>query len=70
MVEKRGWASDEEVAAFLAAGYTQKNVLELIVGIGQKIISNCVNHITHTPLDNQTEEFKWEAPACNCECKK
>ncbi|WP_303918669.1 carboxymuconolactone decarboxylase family protein [Draconibacterium sediminis] len=61
LVEKRGWASDEEIQKFLDAGYTQKNVLELIVGIGQKIISNYVNHITHTPLDEQTEAFKWEA---------
>jgi AhpD family alkylhydroperoxidase len=61
LVEKRGWASDEEIQKFLDAGYTQKNVLELIVGIGQKIISNYVNHITHTPLDDQTKAFKWEA---------
>lgn len=61
LVEKRGWASDEEIQKFLDAGYTQKNVLELIVGIGQKIISNYVNHITHTPLDDQTKAFQWEA---------
>ena len=61
LVEKRGWASDEEIQKFLDAGYTQKNILELIVGIGQKIISNYVNHITHTPLDEQTKAFKWEA---------
>ncbi len=70
LVEKRGWASEKDISTFLAAGYTQKNVLELILGIGQKIISNYVNHITHTPLDKQTEGFKWEAPACDCECKK
>lgn len=61
LVKKRGWASDEEIAKFLAAGYTPKNVLELVVGIGQKTISNYVNHITHTPLDKQIEAFKWEA---------
>ncbi len=60
LVEKRGWASEEDVTTFLAAGYTQKNVLELILGIGQKTISNYMNHITHTPLDQQTEGFKWE----------
>jgi uncharacterized peroxidase-related enzyme len=70
LVEKRGWISEEEIAKFLAAGYTQKNVLELIVGVGQKIISNYVNHITHTPLDRQVEAFKWEAPSYNCDCKK
>ena len=61
LVEKRGWVSDEEIANFLAAGYTQKIVLELVVGIGQKTISNYVNHITHTPLDKVIEDFKWES---------
>lgn len=32
LVEKRGWASEEEVNKFLVAGYTSKNVLELIEG--------------------------------------
>lgn len=63
LVEKRGWVSDEEVKEFLAAGYSQKNVLELIVGVGQKIISNYVNHIAHTPLDEKIEAFKWDAAA-------
>jgi uncharacterized peroxidase-related enzyme len=68
LTEKRGWASDEEITKFLAAGYTQKNILELVLGIGQKIISNYVNHITNTPVDRQVEEFKWEAPKTTCTC--
>ncbi|MBN1987739.1 MAG: carboxymuconolactone decarboxylase family protein [Prolixibacteraceae bacterium] len=67
LVEKRGWASDEDVKAFLAAGYTRKNVLELVVGIGQKVISNYVNHLAHTPLDEQIEAFEWEASGINQE---
>lgn len=70
LVEKRGWATEEEIAKFLAAGYTQKNVLELMIGVGQKIISNYVNHLVHTPLDKQTEGFKWEAPKKECSCNK
>lgn len=62
LVEKRGWAEDKDVNDFLSAGYSKKNVLELIVGVGQKTISNYVNHLAHTPLDKQIEGFKWEAP--------
>ncbi|MDF1576585.1 MAG: carboxymuconolactone decarboxylase family protein [Bacteroidales bacterium] len=61
LVEKRGWASEEEIQKFLDAGYTRKHVLELVVGIAQKIISNYVNHITHTPLDEQIVNYQWEA---------
>lgn len=60
LVEKSGGIQKEDIETFIAAGYTRKNVLELVVGIGQKIISNYVNHIVHTPLDKQIEEFKWE----------
>lgn len=70
LVEKRGWALEEDIAKFLAAGYTRKNVLELMVGVGQKIISNYVNHLVHTPLDKQIEGFKWEAQVEECSCSK
>jgi alkylhydroperoxidase family enzyme len=68
LVKKRGWATEEEIDNFLAAGYTRKNVLELIVGIGQKTISNYVNHLVHTPPDKQTEGFKWKAPKVGSCC--
>lgn len=68
LTEKRGWANEEEITNFLKAGYTRKNILELVVGIGQKIISNYVNHITQTPVDKQVAEFIWEAPATSCNC--
>ncbi|MDF1516708.1 MAG: carboxymuconolactone decarboxylase family protein [Lutibacter sp.] len=72
LTEKRGWANEEEISKFLEAGYTLKNILELVLGIGQKIISNYVNHITQTSVDKQVEEFIWEAQteACNCKMEK
>lgn len=68
MVEKRGWASDEEINKFLNAGYTKAQILELIVGIAQKTISNYVNHIAATPLDESVKPFKWEAPSKKAHC--
>lgn len=32
-----------------AAGYTQENVLEVILGVGLKILSNYINPIAQTP---------------------
>lgn len=53
LVEKRGWVSEEDIETFFETGYTKRNILELIVGVGQKTISNYVNHIAHTPIDQQ-----------------
>ncbi len=60
LVEKRGWASDEEVAAFLAAGYTRAQILEVIVGIAFKTMSNFTNHLADTPIDERFAPFTWQ----------
>jgi len=59
VVEKQAWVSDEDVADFLAAGYSKAQVLEVILGISFKIMSNYVNHITDTPLDDAFAAKAW-----------
>ena len=60
LVEKRGRASPEDVAEFLGAGYTKAQVLEVIVGVAFKTLSNYANHLVDTPLDRQFAAFAWE----------
>ena len=60
MVEKQGWLDAEDVDEFLSAGYTQANVLDMILAVAQKTISNYSNHIAHTPVDKEMSEFVWE----------
>lgn len=60
MVEKRGFPSDEEVTAFLDAGYTQNQILEIVLAISVKTISNYSNHIMDTPVDQAFAHRKWE----------
>ena len=60
LVEKRGRPSEEEVAAFLSAGYTRAQILEVIVGIAFKTLSNFTNHLADTPIDKQFAPFAWE----------
>jgi uncharacterized peroxidase-related enzyme len=60
MVEKQGWLDAEDVEEFLSAGYTQANVLDVILAVAQKTISNYANHIAHTPVDEEMSEFVWE----------
>lgn len=60
VVEKRGWINEENVNAFLSAGYSKAQLLEVIVGVTQKTLSNYINHIAQTPLDTAFEANKWE----------
>lgn len=50
LVANRGHAA-AEVEAFLAAGYSAAQVLEVLVGIAMKTLSNYTNHLAETPLD-------------------
>lgn len=63
MVRERGWASSEDVDAFLAAGFTKAQVLEVVLAIALKTLSNYVNHIAETPLDPVLQSARWTRPA-------
>lgn len=51
VVATRGRAGDAAVEAFLAAGFTRANVLDVVTAVAAKTISNYVNHLTHTPKE-------------------
>ncbi len=51
MVVKRGLPSTADVSAFLAAGYSERQILEIVLAISVKILSNYANHLFHTPVD-------------------
>lgn len=59
IVRNRGQVSEEQLQSFFAAGYTQQQVLEIILGLAQKVISNYTNHIANTPLDAPFQQFAW-----------
>ena len=60
VVRSRGQLTDEEIEAFYAAGYEQRQLLEIILGLSQKVISNYVNHIAETPVDEAFQKFTWK----------
>ena len=59
VTESRGWPTDAQVNAFLAAGYTRQTVLEVILGTALKVMSNYTNHIAGTPLDDAFAPNAW-----------
>ncbi len=61
MTRQRGWVDDTDVRAFFAAGYSEENLLEIIVAIAYKVMSNYINHVGETALDPAFEKFAWKS---------
>tara|TARA_R110002074_G_scaffold59183_2_gene144281 strand:- start:72436 stop:72999 length:564 start_codon:yes stop_codon:yes gene_type:complete len=59
IVRNRGNVSQEELDTFYATGYGEVQVLDILLGLSQKTISNYVNHIAHTPVDAPFQKFAW-----------
>jgi alkylhydroperoxidase family enzyme len=60
MVCDRGNVAEADVQAFLDAGFTQRSILDVILGYSQKIMSNYTNHFAQTPVDTVFQKFAWE----------
>ena len=60
VVEQRGSVAESDVAAFLAAGYANAQVIEVLLGVGMKTFNNYVDHIAHVPLNDQFKAEAWE----------
>ncbi len=62
LIQSRGHAGDEALVAFFEAGYTQRNALDVVLGLAVKLMSNYTNAITHTKLDDPPEQYGWTKP--------
>lgn len=51
LVRERGYAKRETIQRFVGVGYTKEQVIELLLGIALKTISNYLDHISPTPDD-------------------
>ena len=63
VIRERGWVGEGAVDRFLAAGFTKQNVLELMLAVSHKVLSNYINHIVDTPVDAGFQKFAWEPKA-------
>ena len=63
MVADRGLPTRRGVQAFLAAGYTERQILEIVLAIAVKTLSNYANHIFHTQLDPVFASKVWNESA-------
>ena len=63
IVRERGFAPKAAIDAFLAAGFEQPQILEVILGVAVKTLSNYSNHLTDPQPDAAFEPHRWQAPA-------
>lgn len=63
VVRNRGFVGDTAVHDFLDAGFTREQVLEVVLGVAMKTLSNYTNHIAETPLNEQLSPLKWKGRA-------
>ncbi|MGC7560514.1 carboxymuconolactone decarboxylase family protein [Pasteurella sp. PK-2025] len=47
----------EQLNAFFAAGYTQQNALDVILGVSLATLCNYANNIANTPINPELQEF-------------
>ena len=60
VMRKQGNVSKEDLNAFYQAGYQHRQVLEVILVLSQKVMSNYINHIAETPVDEPFKKFAWQ----------
>lgn len=51
IVLEKGRVSDQTLENFLAAGYTEAQVPEVVLGVAQNIFTNYFNHVNQTDVD-------------------
>jgi len=57
--ESRGWPEQSDIDELLGAGYTNRTILEVILGTSLKVMSNYTNHVANTPLDAAFAAAEW-----------
>ena len=63
VVRSKGRLSAEDVRVFLRAGFTQAQLLEILVGISMTAIANYMHNIAKTPIDEVFQIQSWNASA-------
>lgn len=59
MVRNRGVIEQADIDTFYAAGFSKKNLLDIVLVLAQKVMSNFTNHLAETPVDEAFQAFSW-----------
>lgn len=57
VLEHKGQVSDSALAAFRGAGYTDGQVLEVVLGVSLASLCNYSNNLAHTPINAELQPY-------------
>jgi AhpD family alkylhydroperoxidase len=57
LLDTAGDVGEPALRAFLGHGYTERNALEVVLGIGTYVMSTLANRLTGAPVDDQVSAF-------------
>ena len=63
MFHTRGRPNEHDLADFLAAGYSERQVLEIVLALAVKTLSNYTNHLFDTEVDKPFQGRVWSERA-------
>ncbi|WP_232320768.1 carboxymuconolactone decarboxylase family protein [Micromonospora rifamycinica] len=59
VLDHAGDVPDDELTAFLDAGYRPRHALDVVLGVGTYTISTLANRLTRAPLDPPLTAYAW-----------
>ena len=62
VIATRGDVSDGTYATFKAAGFTEGQALEVILGVSLATLCNFANVFARTPLNPELARYSWNKP--------
>ena len=63
VIRTRGAVPQTDLAAFLAAGYTEQQVLEVVLGVALATLCNFSNTLAGTELNPELAAYRWQPKA-------
>ncbi len=60
LLEQRGNPTSAQLNDFKVAGYSDRQVLEIVLAIAVKTLSNYSNHVFHTEVDAPFQKYVWQ----------
>ncbi|HEX7048146.1 MAG TPA: carboxymuconolactone decarboxylase family protein [Gammaproteobacteria bacterium] len=60
VIIRRGRLEEDDIDMFLAAGFEERHVLDVILAVSMKTLSDYTDHVADVSIDEKYEEMRWQ----------